>query len=37
MISHTEGQLHIMFETLDTNPSTPNIKTCTTDHKITQL
>ena len=26
----------IIFQTLDTDPNTPNTKTCTTNHKITQ-
>ena len=35
MSSHTEFQLQIMFQTLDTDPTTPN-KDLTTHHKITQ-
>ena len=34
--SHTEFQLHIMFLTLDIDPTTPNINICATLHKITQ-
>ena len=37
MSSHTEFQLQIMFLTLDINPTTLNIRICTTHHKITQL
>ena len=29
-----EFQLHIILSTLDINPNTPNINTCTTHHKI---
>ena len=36
MSSHTEFQLYIKFLTLDIDPTIPNIKTCTTNHKITQ-
>ena len=34
MSSHTEFQLYNF--TLDIDPTIPNIKTCTTNHKITQ-
>ena len=34
--SHIEFQLNIMFLTVDIDPTTPNIKTRTTHHKITQ-
>ena len=36
MSSHTEFQLYIMFYALDIDPTIPNIKTCTTNHKIIQ-
>ena len=36
MSLYTEFQLQIMFYTLDIDPTTPNIKICTTRHKITQ-
>ena len=35
MSSDTEFQLYIMFSTLDIDPTIPNIKTCTTNHKFT--
>ena len=35
MRSHAEFQLHIMFLTLDIDPTTPTIKICSTQHKIT--
>ena len=36
MSLHTEFQVHIMFLTLDIDPTTPDIKICTAHHKITQ-
>ena len=34
MSSHTEFQLQMMFQTLNIDLTTPNIKICTTHHKI---
>ena len=31
MSSHTEFQLQMMFKTIDIDPTTPNIKICTTE------
>ena len=36
MSSYTEFQLQMMFQTLDIDPTTPNIMICTTHNKITQ-
>ena len=36
MSSHTRLPLDIMFQTLDIDPTTPNIKIRTTHHQITQ-
>ena len=36
MSSRTEIQLQMMFLTLDIDPTTPNIKICTTYNKITE-
>ena len=36
MSLHTKFQLQIMFWTLETDPTNPNIKIYTTHHKITE-
>ena len=37
MSLHTKFQLQMMFYILDIDPTTPNIKNCTTHHKIAKL
>ena len=37
MSLHTKFQLQMMFYILDIDPTTPNIKICTTHHKIDKL